>query len=121
MAQAVAQQPVYKVYWDYATQPGSDFDGNLYWATDPITLSTDMCGVVDMDRDSATAHLALVGDLRQVLTGESPGNHLHAVYHERVDSDRWGVFYNSNARVACNYVYLPIILLNSSGAGSGEG
>lgn len=120
MTQAVAQQPVYKVYWDYATQPGSDFDGNLYWATDAITLSTDMCGVVDMGRDSATAHMALVGDLRQVLAGESPGNHLHAVYHERVESDRWGVFYNSNAHVACNYLYLPIILLNASG-GSGGG
>jgi hypothetical protein len=112
----------YKVLWTYATQPGSDEDGYMFWTSDYITLSTDLCGAVDMNVDSATAGLAVVGDLNNVKHGGNPdgSDHLHAVYHEETGASVWGVFYNSNVPVACFHVYLPLILKNASGGGGGD-
>jgi hypothetical protein len=125
LAQASAA-PVYKVLWTYATRSGSyvgpsEGTGLLYWAPYTATLSTDLCGEVDLSVDSATARLAVVGDLRQVIDGGTPGgdDHLHVIYHEETGGGAWGVFYNSNVRVACLKVYLPLIRRNASGSGEG--
>ncbi len=127
LAQASAA-PVYKVFWTYATRPGSyvgpsEDTGLLYWAPYTATLSTDLCGEVDMGVDSATARLAVVGDLNAVIDGGTPGgdDHLHVIYHEETGGGAWGVFYNSNVRVACLKVYLPLLRRNASSGGEGWG
>jgi hypothetical protein len=121
LAQASAQRP-YKAYWAYATQPGSADNGVMYWITKPITLSTNLYGGVDMSVDSATAALAIVGDLNNVKDGGNAegADHLNAVYHEQIGSDLWGVFYNSNVPfVPVSTVYLPIVVRNAAGGGGG--
>jgi len=118
----VAQQTPHKVYWTYATRSGS-YDagfgdgGFMYWATDYYTLSLDLCGDVNLDRDSATGQMALVGDLNEILAGQSPGNHLHGVYHEETGGEYWAVFYNNSVPGSCNNIILPIMFQNSSGGG----
>jgi hypothetical protein len=119
-AQSVLQIPPHKVYWTYATQPGSYSSGQtgyMYWATEFLIASTDLCGEVDMSVNSGTGRLAAVGDLREVLNGESLGNHLHIVYHEETGGEFWGVFYNNNGRHQCYKVHLPLVLRNAGGGG----
>jgi len=123
LAQLVAQ-PAHKVFWTYATKPGSDAFGDLFWAsdgvittTDYITLSLNFCGDLEMNTNSATPHLAIAGDLNNVKDGGVTGgeDHLHAVYHEEIDDGIWGVFYSSNVTVNCLRVYLPLVLQNYGG------
>lgn len=121
MVQALATNP-HKVYWTYATQPGSyargpGDTGYMYWATEYYTVSTDLCGNVHMNVDSATGRLALVGDLNEILDGESPGNHLHAVYHEETGAGFWGVIYNNSKPQNCFTVNMPALIKNRSGSG----
>jgi hypothetical protein len=120
-----ALQVPHKVFWTYATRPGSYViptvgDGYLYWATKPFTLSTSLCGEVDMNVDSATARLALVGDLNEILANDNANSHLHAVYHEETGGEFWGVFYNNTDAVSCFGAYLPFMAMNASGGGGGE-
>jgi hypothetical protein len=119
MVQALATNP-HKVYWTYATQPGSysksaTDKGYMYWATEYYTVSTDLCGNVHLNSDSATGRLALVGDLNEILEGESPGNHLHAVYHEEIGDGFWGVYYNNSKPQNCFGVRMPLLLRNHAG------
>jgi hypothetical protein len=122
----VSAENAFKVHWTYARQPGSyakgaNDDGYMFWAQDYFTVSTDLCGVVDMNVDSATGSLAVVGDLNDVKDGSGPGvsSYLHAIYHEEIGAGTWGVIYNNNVRVACQRIYLPIIMRNASGTGGG--
>lgn len=121
----VAIEIPHKVYWTYATQPGSDNGGYMFWRaigdTDFYALSTNPCGEVDMSVDSGTGRLVVVGDLKQVLNGESPGNHLHVVYHEQSGGDFWGVLYNNygTTTVSCLDIYMPLLFKNSNGGGQG--
>lgn len=124
LTQAALQVSPHKVYWTYATQPGSyeiplSGDGYMHWASQPITLSTSVCGDVNMSVDSATARLAPVGDLNEILAGDSPGDYLHTVYHEETGAGLWHIIYNNNLEVPCNDVYLPLIMSNASGDGGG--
>jgi len=110
-----------KVFWDYATQPGSDAEGYIAWTGTPITLSTGLCeGAVDMSVGSAGARLAPVGDLNAILSGDTANGHLHATYHEQdpAASDFWQVLYNNhyNSTVVCpiyHDVYLPVVARNA--------
>jgi hypothetical protein len=109
----------YKVFWDYARQPGSDTEGRLIWAKDVFTLSTEFCGDVVWSVDSATGRVAIVGDLNGAKDGSGGGggDYLHVLYHEQIDDKRWGVFYNSNEPVACFRVYLPELPNNADSGG----
>jgi hypothetical protein len=123
LLQASARIP-HKVYWTYATRPGSYAiplvgTGFMHWATEPITLSKDLCGGVDMAVNSATARVAPVGDLRDILAGDDPQAQLHAVYHEEIGEQFWGAFYNNNHPFACFDVHMPIISRNAN-PGGGE-
>jgi hypothetical protein len=115
----------HKVYWTYATRPGSNSAGDIFWRatedTDFYALSTNPCGEVNMSVDSGTGRLAVVGDLKQILNGESPGNHLHVVYHEQTGGDFWGVLYNNygTTTISCQDVYMPLLFKNSSTGGQG--
>jgi hypothetical protein len=116
---AVLQSPPYQVFWTYATEPGSYLlssgnDGYMYWASDVYTLSLDFCGEVQLFRDSATARLAAVGDLKEILAGESPGNHLHAVYHEETNGEFWGTLYNNTQERSCFGANLPVLMRKGS-------
>lgn len=119
-AAEAAQLTPHKVYWTYAARPGSTplgpgGDGYMYWATEYYTLSLDLCGDVNLARDSATGSMAMVGDLNEILAGQSPGNHLHGVYHEETGGEFWAVFYNNSVPGDCNDVILPAVFLNGSG------
>ena len=127
LAQVAFKVP-HKVYWTYATQSGSyekspSDDGYLYWPeTDDAqttALSTDFCGDVDMGMDSATARLALVGDLNAILSGGSSGNHLHAAYHEAIGGEFWDVLYNNTDLAPCFDIYLPQTSKDASGIDGG--
>jgi hypothetical protein len=118
--------PVHKVFWTYATEPASDNFGYMYWAndgvittTDYITLSVNFCGEMEMDVNSSTARLAIVGDLNNVKDGGDPGgaDHLHAIFHEEIGDMVWGVYYVSNITVDCIKVYLPPVVKNYTGKG----
>jgi hypothetical protein len=118
IASNVAGYP-HKVYWTYARQPGSYArgpadTGYMFWASEYFTVSTDLCGDVDMGVSSATGRLAVVGDLNEILDGESPGNHLHAVYHEETNGGFWGAFYNNTSPPVCFHIDLPILLKSAS-------
>lgn len=124
----VGETTRYKVLWTYATAPGSDANGNLSWTPSGyMTLSTNLQGDLDMNVDSATAMLAIVGDLKDVKDGGDPerDGHLHVVYHEGdalPGSDPWAVIYNSNEPFLSGdnpRVYLPIVAQNATGGGSG--
>ncbi len=124
LAQAALQVSPHKVYWAYATQPGSyeiplSGEGYMHWASQPITLSTSVCGDVDMSVDSAAARLAPVGDLNEILAGDSPGDYLHTVYQEETGGGLWHIIYNNNLEIPCNDVYFPLIMKNASGNGGG--
>jgi hypothetical protein len=118
LAQAVLQTP-HKVFWTYATWPGSysvdTSNGYMYWATDYYTISLDLCGDVNMNRDSATGQLAPAGDLKEILAGQSPGNHLHAVYHEETGGGFWGVYYNNGVPRPCFNIIMPVMLMSFGG------
>lgn len=121
LAQVAVVNP-HKVFWTYATEPGSDVTGRMYWkekqgAPHFMTLSTDLCGEVAQTVDSATGRLAPVGDLNEILAGESSGSHLHAVYHEETGGGLWGTFYNNNGSYQCHKVNLPVMLRNTLGGG----
>ncbi len=128
LAQVAADNP-YKVLWTYATRPGSiestgAEDGTMFWATQgtrpfSMTLSTDRCGDVALRVSSSSARLAIVGDLQQAITGESPSAHVHTVYHEQTGGNLWGVFYNSTHFPNCSFVYLPFAAKNASSGGEG--
>jgi hypothetical protein len=115
----------HKVFWTYATQPGSDSSGVMYWRmtddTDFYALSTNPCGEVDLSINSGTGRLVVVGDLAQVLNGGSPGDQLHVVYHEETGGDFWGVLYNNyaNTTLTCLDIYMPVLFKNSNGGGQG--
>jgi hypothetical protein len=117
LARTTLQDVAYKAFWTYALQPGSDNRGNMFWATEPITLSTDLGGEADMSVDSAGASLCVEGDLNAVLENDwGEEGHLHATYHEVGTSDNWRVFYNSDAFINfSDSIYLPLILRNSGG------
>lgn len=115
------QGTAYKAFWTYALQPGSDNQGNLFWATEHITLSTNLGGEVDISVNSAGASLGIEGDLKAVLDSEWQGEgRLHATYHEAGTKDKWRVFYNSNEPVNfSSAIYLPLVLHNASGGSEG--
>ncbi len=121
LAQAVDSDP-HKVYWTHATRPGSferasDDEGYMYWTNEFRAISTDLCGDVNIHLDSATGRLALVGDLNEILTGESPDDYLHAVYHEETGNGFWGAIYNSSRHKSCLDVHMPVLFRNRMGTG----
>jgi hypothetical protein len=125
LARALSDRP-YKVLWTFATQPGSNPGGYMYWKTQggrpfSMTLSTDYWGEVNTAVDSATARLALVGDLGQILDEEgSSSDRLHAVYHERTSGEFWEVFYNTNRYPPDRFdIYMPLVIKNASSGGGG--
>jgi len=115
------QGEAYKSFWTYAAQPGSDKHGNVLWATEYITLSTDLGGEVDMSVNSAGANLYIEGDLNAVLDSEWAGEgRLHATYHEAGTNDYWRVFYNGGEPVNFSgTIYLPLILRQANNSGEG--
>jgi hypothetical protein len=123
----VSAENAFKVYWTFARQPGRyaksvNDDGYMFWMQDYFTVSTDLCGVVDVNVDSATGNLAVVGDLNDVKDGSGPGvsSYLHTVYHEEIGNGIWGVVYNNNVAITCRRVYLPVIMRNATGTGGGD-
>ena len=127
LAQALGDNP-YQALWTYATRPGSNGDGIMFWAQEgpgrplSMTLSTDYFGRVDRTVDSATAHLAAVGDLSGILDPDSSrAGHLHAVYHEGTATGFWGVIYNNDKHPQRFDSYLPLTFKNAGGGGGGEG
>jgi hypothetical protein len=118
LAMNLASAP-HKVLWTYSAHPGSYAvpnagDGYMYWATQPLTLSTDLCGRLNATVDSAAGHIAPVGDLGQLLEGGNPDDYLHTAYHESTGADFWGVFYNNTTPRACFDAYLPVMMRNAS-------
>jgi hypothetical protein len=89
----------------------------MYWASDYFTASTDICGALDMNVSSASGRLAVVGELKQVLDGESPGNHLHTVYHEQAGGGFWAAFYNNTGPHPCFGSNLPVLFRNAISSG----
>jgi hypothetical protein len=112
-------EPVHKIFWTYASKPGSTGFGGLFWASDPITLSVDFCGELELNVNSATADLVIVGDLNNVKHGgQSAGpDRLHAVFHEEIGEKVWGVYYTGHVTVSCFKVYLPLALQSYTGGG----
>jgi hypothetical protein len=115
----LGDDPVHKVFWTYATEPGSDNFGSPFWASDYITLSTDFCGELEMNVNSATVNLAIVGDLNNVKDGGQPvgPDRLHAVFHEEIGEGVWGVYYTGNVTVSCFRVYLPLVFQRYNSGG----
>lgn len=117
--QASVERP-YKVFWDYATRPGSRAGGTMYWTGEYMTATTDLCGGVDLNAHSATGRVTIVGDLKDVGEGSSDpedDSYLHTVYHEETGI-MWSIIYNNNESVACFGLYLPVLMRNASGGGS---
>jgi hypothetical protein len=110
----------HKVFWTYAMRPGSyknalQDEGYMYWASEYGPISTDLCGDLNTHLDSATGRLALVGDLNEILSGERPQDHLHAVYHEETGDGFWSAIYNNSRHPSCLGVRLPLLLRNKMG------
>lgn len=123
-AGATAVSP-YKVLWSYATRPGSDQNGYMYWKKEQgkpfsMTLSTNYWGDPDVPIDSATAQVVPVGDLKQILDTENPNGYLHVAYHERTSGDFWGVIYNSNKPPPDRFdLNVPLIFKNYNSSNEG--
>jgi hypothetical protein len=114
-----SDEPVHKIFWTYASEPGSSSFGSLFWASDPITLSVNFCGELELNVNSATADLAIVGDLNNVIQGgQATGpDRLHAVFHEEIGKEVWGVYYTGYVTTSCLRVYLPLALQSHVGGG----
>jgi hypothetical protein len=121
MAQTLNRDP-HKVYWTHATRPGSyknalQVEGYMYWASEYDAISWDLCGDLNTHLDSATSRIALVGDLNGILSGTSPDDYLHAVYHEEAGDSFWSAIYNNSRHGSCLGVHMPLLLRNWMGTG----
>jgi hypothetical protein len=112
-------QSAHEVYWTYATQPGSDDEGYLYWRltedVDYFTLPTACCGEAGTEVDSGGARVIIEGDLHGILNDLGTSDYLHSVFHQETDAEYWGVFYTSRRSVFTSFdVYMPLVLRRST-------